>query len=459
MVCIDGRGHGDITKTHELWRCDGIDAGYASPLLHGGRLYVMSNSGLLHCFDAVSGKKYWQFVAGRIGKGSPVWADGKIYLTTANGTFVILEDKGDSCEKIAAIDFNTGGEGGIEIFSSPAISDGRIAFFTTTEMICFGKKDARPQPVAAEKLPAEAAPEKEPAALVVRPAEVLLRPGESVKFQVIAYDRHGRRIGPVDSTCSFPLKLGGLDAQGRFTAGKHGGIGEVRAELPLRTRGTIATDSKRGGNSEVQAEGGKLVGTARVRVVPALPISEDFESFKDGDTIGWWVGVSKLKHTIETLDGSKVLKKLHDDKGPIFNRSLAFITPPIPAGYTVEADVMGVKEGRRRGDVGVVNSRYVMELYGSGKKLRVMSWIPGPRFEKQIEFPWAPGTWYRMKLKVEVVGNQGKIYAKVWPRKEAEPNEWTIEATDPLPNYEGSAGIYANSTMAPLYLDNIKVYR
>ena len=84
------------------------------------------------------------------------------------------------------------------------------------------------------------------------------------------------------------------------------------------------------------------------------------------------------------------MKKLHDDKGPIFNRSLAFITPPIPAGYTVEADVMGVKEGRRRGDVGVVNSRYVLELYGSGKKLRVMSWIPGPRFEKQIEFPWAP---------------------------------------------------------------------
>ena len=130
----------------------------------------------------------------------------------------------------------------------------------------------------------------------------------------------------------LPLKLGTLDAQGQFTAGKRGGIGEVRAEA------------------------GKLAGTARVRVVPELPISEDFESYKDGDTIGWWVGVSKPKYTIETLDGSKVLKKLHDDKGPIFNRSLAFITPPIAAGYTVEADVMGVKEGRRRGDVGVVNS-------------------------------------------------------------------------------------------------------
>jgi outer membrane protein assembly factor BamB len=445
VVCIDGRGHGDITKTHELWRCDGIDAGFASPLLHDGRLYVMSNSGILHCFDAVSGKKYWQFVAGRVGKGSPVWADGKIYLTTANGTFVILEDKGDSCRKIDSIDFNTGGEDGIEIFASPAISDGRIAFCSTTEMICFGKKDAKPQAVAAEKLPDEAAPEKEPAALVIRPAEVLLRPGETVKFQVLAYDRHGRRIGPIDSTCYFPLKLGGLDTQGRFTAGKRAGIGEVRAEV------------------------GKLIGTARVRVVPDLPIVEDFESYKDGDIIGWWVGVSKAKYTIETLEGSKVLKKLHDDKGPILNRSLAYITPPIPAGYTVEADVMGValtEPGSRvvgRGDVGVTNSRYVLELFGSGKKARVMSWIPGPRFEKKIDYPWSPGTWYRLKLKVDIVegapSGSGKILAKIWPRDEAEPKEWTIEATDPQPNYEGSAGIYANSTKAPLYLDNVKVYR
>jgi len=471
VVCIDGRGHGDITKTNELWRCDGVDAGFASPLLHGGRLYVMSNSGVLHCFDAVSGKKYWQFVAGRIGKGSPVWADGRIYLTTANGTFVILEDCGDSCKLIDSLDFNAGDEAGIEIFSSPAVSDGRIAFLTTTEMICFGVKLPSPsgrgaggegvvRSVAAKSLGpisphpgplpssrqreagegdyAEAAPEKEPATLMLRPAEVLLRPGEKVTFEAIAYDKHGRRIGPADSPRYLPVKLGTLDALGQFTAGKQGGIGEVQAEI--------------------DKPGGKLVGTARVRVVPALPISEDFESFKDGDTIGWWEGASKLKYVVETLDGSKVLKKISNDMGPILNRSLVFITPPIPVGYTVEADVRGAKQGIRRGDAGVVNSRYVLELI-SGKRARVMSWAPGPRFEKKIDFPWAPDTWYRLKLKVEVVGNQGKIFAKVWPRAQAEPKEWTIEATDPQPNYEGAAGIYANSTMAPVYFDNVKIYR
>ena len=58
------------------------------------------------------------------------------------------------------------------------------------------------------------------------------------------------------------------------------------------------------------------------------------------------------------------------------------------------------------------------------------------------------------------MGNKvGKIYGKAWPRDEAEPQAWTIEAEDPLPNIEGAAGIYANSTKAPVYFDNVSVHR
>jgi hypothetical protein len=175
--------------------------------------------------------------------------------------------------------------------------------------------------------------------------------------------------------------------------------------------------------------------------------------------IGWWAGVSKAKHAIETLDGSKVLKKLSDDRGPIFNRSHVFITPPLAPGYVVEADVLGVKQGRRRGDVGLINDRYDLELFGSAQKMRVMSWIPAPRFEKKVDFHWDAGRWYHLKFKVDLVGDEARLYVKAWPRDETEPAAWTIEAVDPQPNREGSAGIYANSTMAPLYYDNVKIYR
>jgi outer membrane protein assembly factor BamB len=436
VLAIDGRGTGDITKTGEIWRAEGVDAGYASPLLHAGRLYVMCNSGVLRCFDAAGGKPIWKFVAGRIGKGSPVWGDGKIYLTTANGTFEILEDLGSQCRRLDSMSFELGKggrEGNLELFGSPSISEGRVVFTNTTDMFCLGK-DPGPRPVAVPPLPAESPVEAVAATLLVRPAEVLLQPGQSAQFQAIAYDQHGRKIGPVEAQWAFSGK-GGTIRGGKLVAGSKGAIGLVTARS------------------------GQLGGEARVRIVPALPIAEDFESYKDGDVIGWWAGVSKAKHAIETLDGSKVLKKLSDDRGPIFNRSHVFITPPLAPGYVVEADVLGVKQGRRRGDVGLINDRYDLELFGSAQKMRVMSWIPAPRFEKKVDFHWDAGRWYHLKFKVDLVGDEARLYVKAWPRDETEPAAWTIEAVDPQPNREGSAGIYANSTMAPLYYDNVKIYR
>jgi hypothetical protein len=471
VVAIDGRGTGDITKTGEIWRAEGIDAGYASPLLHAGRLYVMCNSGVLRCFDAASGKPIWKFVAGRVGKGSPVWGDGKIYLTTANGTFEILEDTGSQCRRLDSMSFELGpgGRGGnLELFGSPSVSEGRVVFTNTTDMFCLGK-DPGPRPVAVPPLPEESPAENTAATLLVRPAEVLVEPGRSVEFKAVAYDRHGRKIGPVEAQWAFSGSPGGhatgvaarANQDAAVSPGGHAGISGKGSTI----RGGKFVAGTKGAIGLVTAHSGSLVGEARVRIVPALPIAEDFESYKDGDVVGWWAGVSKAKHAIETLDGSKVLKKLSDDRGPIFNRSHVFITPPLEPGYVVEADVLGTKQGRLRSDVGLINDRYDLELFENGQKMRVMSWIPAPRFEKKVDFHWDAGRWYHLKFKVDLVGDEARLYAKAWPRDEPEPSAWTIEAVDPQPNREGSAGIYANSGTydnskpVPLYYDNVKIYR
>jgi len=436
VVCIDGRGVGDITKTHELWRCDGVEAGYASPLLHGGRLYVMTNSGVLICLDAQTGTQYWEFTAGRVGKGSPVWADGRIYVTTANGDFLILEDTGTKCRRLDKVSFKQSRAGNVELFGSPAVSDGRIVFFTTTELICLGAKDAVRRETPVPSLPAESPLDSQaaPASLAIRPCEVLLKPGERVRFQALACDPVGRllRTAAASWTCSGPSAT--ISADGELQAGTSGGTCEVSASF------------------------GKLKASARVRIVPELPLREDFESYQDGDVVDWWIGCTKGKYVIETRDGSKVLKKLSDARGPIFNRSHVFATPPIAPGYTVEADVLGVADGSKRGDVGLINARYNLELFGGTQRLRVMSWVPGPRFEKRVDFAWEPDRWYRVKFRVEVEGDQAQLFAKVWPRGQVEPEAWTIEAVDPQPNREGSAGIYANSA-APLYFDNVVISR
>jgi hypothetical protein len=337
-----------------------------------------------------------------------------------------------------------------------------VVFTNTTDMFCLGKGPGS-RPVAVPPLSEESPVETTAATLLVRPAEVLLDPGQSVKFQAIAYDRHGRKIGPVEAQWTFntgpgghPLGVAtGANNDIAVNPGGHAGISGTASAL----HGSTLVAGTKGAIGLVTARSGLLAGEARVRVVPALPIAEDFESYKDGDVIGWWVGVSKAKHAIETVDGSKVLKKLSDDRGPIFNRSHVFITPPLAPGYVIEADVLGAKQGRRRGDVGLINDRYDLELFGSAQKMRVMSWIPAPRFEKKVDFQWDAGRWYHLKFKVDLVGDEARLYVKAWPRDEPEPSAWTIEAVDPQPNREGSAGIYANSTMAPLYYDNVKIYR
>jgi hypothetical protein len=438
VVCIDARGSGDVTATHEVWRQDGIPAGYASPLLDNNRLYVMTNFGVLHCFDAESGEEHWRHVVGRVGKGSPVLADGKIYVPTVNANFAILRDAGDKAETLATMGFESESGAVVELFGSPAIGGGRVVFFTSDEAVCLGDSGRVKAPgsdtpalVVAKKPTISAG--SSAAALQIHPCEVLLRPGQEVKFRTAAFDALGQPLepGPAEWSCAGPG--GEIDSAGLFSA---------RA-------GT-------GSTGVITAKQGDLVATARVRIVPELPVTEDFESFGDGQMIDWWIGASKAKHSVETIEGSRVLKKLADDRGPAFNRSRVYITPPLKAGYTVQADVMGEQQGRRRGDVGVINSRYRLEMFGRVKRLRVMSWVPGPRFEERVDFTWEPDRWYTMKLRVVPEGDQARVQAKVWPRNEEEPAQWTIDAVDPQPNLEGSAGIYAFS-MAPLYYDNVKI--
>ena len=449
---VDMSKLGDITKTGQIWMVDGIDAGFASPLLHDGRVYIFTNTGILFCFESATGKKIWEFAAERGGKGSPVWGDGRIYITGENGKFVILEDAGDHCKLVDSYEFvipkrkGDVREGSVQIFASPAVADGHIVFPTTTELVCIGSKERSPTIVPAPPVADEGPADKTPVSLLVRPAEVLLSPGEKVQFKAIAFDKLGRQIGPVEAKWSFKGMGSTLSPAGEFTAGSKGSIGEVVA-----TADTIK-------------------GESRIRITPNLPISEDFEAYKEGDTVPWWVGATKMRFNVVEKDGSKVLKKLADDRGPIFNRALAFITPPIEPGYTVEGDVqceekrVEQKIGKRvemvgvRGDAGLVNDRYVFELCDNGESARVVSWMVQNRFEKKIDYPWEAGKWYHLKMYVTLDKNEAKVMAKVWPRGDAEPKDWTIEATDPSPNLTGAAGIYANS-VAPLYFDNVKVTR
>ncbi len=63
---------------------------------------------------------------------------------------------------------------------------------------------------------------------------------------------------------------------------------------------------------------------------------------------------------------------------------------------------------------------------------------------------------YRMKVRVDVEDGQAHVRAKVWPRDEEEPADWSLVAVDPHPNLEGAPGLYGQSYADILY-DNLKI--
>ena len=97
-IAVKLGGKGDVTGTHQLWRTR--DSSYVpTPVLHEGRLFVVTDQGFALCLDAKSGELLFKerlpgaSATGRGGKpfyASAVLAGGNFYaVSRRNGTFVI----------------------------------------------------------------------------------------------------------------------------------------------------------------------------------------------------------------------------------------------------------------------------------------------------------------------------------------------------------------------------------
>ena len=123
---------------------------------------------------------------------------------------------------------------------------------------------------------------------------------------------------------------------------------------------------------------------------------------------------------------------------------------------TVEADVLATKQGRRVGDIGLINQGYTLDLLGKKQELQLRTWAAELEKSTTIPFPAEPDVWYRMKLRVDVGADAGTARGKVWKKDAPEPAGWTITLDDPIVIREGSPGLYGDSA-TDLYWDNISV--
>jgi outer membrane protein assembly factor BamB len=440
VVAFNGSGTGDITKTAPLWHADGIAAGFAAPLYHEGRLYVVANSGNIHALDAKTGQELFTHNLGTIGRGgSPVWADGKIYATEVNGNVHILRPLADKFESLSHNHLLMPEGRHVEIWGSFAPAYGRLYFMAEDGLYCLGDKKAPfkgpargAKPAAASAtLKEEPAPAgAKPAVLQVVPAEIAVRPGEDVAFEVRAFDDKGRPVA-APAAAAVAWSLEGL-------AGTISPDGRLKAD---------ASKGNQGG--KVKATAGELNGTGRVRVFGPLPWSFDFEG---GKVPGEWVGAGRL--TIAEGEGGKTLHKAPVQSG--LNRATVYIGPAALSGYTVECDLKATKKGRRMPDLGLINGGYTFDLQGNHQRLEIRSWASELAFSKRIEFKWEPDTWYRMKFNVDPSGSKTVARGKVWKKAETEPADWAIVYEDDAHIPAGAPGVYGDSSV-DIDWDNLSV--
>jgi outer membrane protein assembly factor BamB len=445
LAAVPAASKGALTDKDARWIVRDVQIGYGSPVSDGQRIYAVDNGGVLLAFSATDGKQLWRRNLGTIQKSSPVLADGKLYVGTENGKFFILAPRADGVDVLDEDEMPAGPDGNPQpIIASPAVARGRVYVTTMGTTFAIGPKGApRGGSGTAASAGRGAAQRSEgPAsAVLVTPTELSVKPGETVALTVRAFDANGRSVANA-GTAAWTLEgLKGTIVNGRFTPDPAGG-----AQAGI-----------------VKAAVGALTGAARIRVIPDLPWTFDFEAGGDTPPAHWVNATGKF--AVRALDGSRVLVKLAENPFAFAKRCRVFFSGPDYSDYTIEADVRALERRRQRGDVGIVAQRYELMLSGAHERIELQPWQPETERTVKVDFPWKPDTWYTMKLEVQSMGS-GRVRArgKVWAKGTAEPATWQVERIDPIGSTRGAPGLYADAPSAPgggseLYYDNIKVYK
>ena len=452
----------------ELWSNE-LRTSTSSPILAGDTIYLTSEVGNLAAIDAKSGKILWKLKLGIEQRNAcPIYADGKLYVPILNEPGQKEEGGDETAGGRGAFYIVKPGPTGGEIlshavldgrcFGVPTVYNGKLYVQTSKKLYCFGNKGDNPG------LPHQAAEEEWPAPgpaahLQIIPAEVLLRPGQNQSFRVRALDGNGLAVEEIKDPKSIKWAHY-VPPTARVRAALKGEFNEagvlVAAPDPVPSAGAF------------EATAGNLRGTFRGRILPGLPIKQDFESFQLSETTTNnvepptpfaypplpWIG-ARFKFDVREKEGNKCLVKTTDNR--FFQRATVFMGDPDLKNYTIEADVMSEGNKRKMSDVGLINQRYKIVLKGNEKKIEINS--TDELFRFSAPFNWSPNVWYHLKARVDVASDgSGVVRAKAWPKGETEPAEWTFEAPHKNAHQNGCPGLFGFSPQdMRVFIDNISV--
>ncbi|MCX7425946.1 MAG: PQQ-binding-like beta-propeller repeat protein [Planctomycetia bacterium] len=111
-----------------LWRQPRMAADNASPVIAGGRAYVIKGGGILVCGDLADGNVAWQLRLAGPFWATPVVAAGRLYAVNYDGLVHVVE-LGEKGKLLAKCQFDA------RILATPAVADGAI-YLRSDEHLC-----------------------------------------------------------------------------------------------------------------------------------------------------------------------------------------------------------------------------------------------------------------------------------------------------------------------------------
>lgn len=120
-------------KPEIVWQADEFLPEVASPLAVNGLLFIATTYGVLACYDAKTGEKFWSQEYGDSFYASPVYADGKVYATNMSGKTYIIK----ATKEYQLIGTPELGEKSV---CAPVFTEGRIYLRGMNQLYCLGTK-------------------------------------------------------------------------------------------------------------------------------------------------------------------------------------------------------------------------------------------------------------------------------------------------------------------------------
>lgn len=132
LLCVDATKQGDITRSGIVWACEDLGPTASTVAIANGLVFAVNFEGRVFCLDAATGKQYATSDVGKEVWGSPLLADGRLYLGNTRGTLTILTaDK--ELKMLATIKMPDG------IHSTITAANGRLFVPTKRYLFAIGK--------------------------------------------------------------------------------------------------------------------------------------------------------------------------------------------------------------------------------------------------------------------------------------------------------------------------------